>query len=1006
MRWLQENTFAPKWLPEQLRHPLIGYLVAGLIEGMAVTLIMLLLFLFPSFAFHGIVTVAGVVLVALGWGAGPALFATLVGTFLIYYVILPPHFSWILTNPADGIGLVMYLAVGAGISLLAGRNERARQQAEETAQLLDQAESRSRIDAEYLHAVLEVLPAAVMIAGNQGEVLVTNHASRTLWGTDVDRGTDITRYAQDNPHKVLSAGSGQPLSPAEWPLIRALASGDAVLNNELEIEGADGQRKVLLTSATPIRDELGAMTGAVMLSRDVTERRRLESKVAERAQELDAIFETMTDGVFVFDAEGHTTHLNAVARTILGPAAAHLGKPMRDRIALQHPLDEGGQPFPLDEVPSVRVLRGEVLTGAQAVDVYLPTPQGRTQVLSVSGTPLRTAAGTISGAVVLTHDVTERRRLEREASERAQELEAIFEAMTDGIAVLDADGKILRTNLAFRALHGVEEDSDYLTLPLQQRLATLAPIGGQGQPVPMQDWPVTQLLRGNSLTGVDISIKNVHGREVVFNVSGAPMHDETGHITGCVEVFRDVTQRQHLEQRTHETLVTLVAMAESMVQIRPPTPSLDERRGVPSTVAADTALPLVARRLAELTVSVLGCRRVSLVAVDPPTGHLLPITEVGLHPGQEQAWWASWSPLQELEERFGPDIASTLLAGVPARLDRQHLPERSWYILFGAQSGRIVPMRLGEELVGVLVVDYQDLDHDYAREDESLLTTTLARLGALVLERDRLLRGWAETRASELALAETKVQMDTFLGIASHELKTPLTSLKLSLQLSERRLRRLILGESGPNGTDGEAGLLQGALEQLSRTGHQVQRIEALVNDLVDVSRIQAGRLELRKEQTDLVLLVREAVEVQREATHGRSIQLQHTGALTAPVSADAGRIEQVVTNYLTNALKYSPPDRPVEVGITIAHQQARVWVRDHGPGLPMGEQERIWERFHRVQGVEVQSGTGVGLGLGLYISRMIVERHQGQVGVESIPGQGATFWFTLPLSSSVKEGR
>ena len=113
-----------------------------------------------------------------------------------------------------------------------------------------------------------------------------------------------------------------------------------------------------------------------------------------------------------------------------------------------------------------------------------------------------------------------------------------------------------------------------------------------------------------------------------------------------------------------------------------------------------------------------------------------------------------------------------------------------------------------------------------------------------------------------------------------------------------------------------------------------------------------------------------------------------------------------MVTNYLTNALKYSPADRPVEVGIDVEPEHARVWVRDHGQGLPLSEQERIWERFHRVKGVEVQSGAGVGLGLGLYVSRMIVERHQGQVGVQSTTGQGATFWFTLPLPHSNEEQR
>jgi signal transduction histidine kinase len=311
-------------------------------------------------------------------------------------------------------------------------------------------------------------------------------------------------------------------------------------------------------------------------------------------------------------------------------------------------------------------------------------------------------------------------------------------------------------------------------------------------------------------------------------------------------------------------------------------------------------------------------------------------------------------------------------------------------------------MRLGDELVGTLLVDYQEPDHDYSSQGEVLLTETLARLGALVVEQDRLLQGWAETRASELALEETKAQMDTFLGIASHELKTPLTSLKLSLQVAERRLRKRTTEKDGESaGTDRG---LQPAAEQLGRMSHQMERLERLVNDLVDVSRIQAGKLELRPEQVDLVEIVRDAVEVQEQAAPERTIQFQCPADLAVPVIADAGRIEQVVTNYLTNALKYSPADRPIDIGMEVEPEQVRVWVRDHGPGLSAEQQEHVWERFHRVKDVEVQTGAGVGLGLGLYISRMIVERHQGLVGVESAPGNGSTFWFTLPLPHPADE--
>jgi signal transduction histidine kinase len=111
-----------------------------------------------------------------------------------------------------------------------------------------------------------------------------------------------------------------------------------------------------------------------------------------------------------------------------------------------------------------------------------------------------------------------------------------------------------------------------------------------------------------------------------------------------------------------------------------------------------------------------------------------------------------------------------------------------------------------------------------------------------------------------------------------------------------------------------------------------------------------------------------------------------------------------VVTNYLTNALKYSPGDQPVEVWLEVGETEARICVHDEGPGLPEAEQARIWERFQQVEGIKPQSGTDGGLGLGLYISRTIVEQYRGEVGLESAPGQGATFWCMLPLASANEE--
>lgn len=254
-----------------------------------------------------------------------------------------------------------------------------------------------------------------------------------------------------------------------------------------------------------------------------------------------------------------------------------------------------------------------------------------------------------------------------------------------------------------------------------------------------------------------------------------------------------------------------------------------------------------------------------------------------------------------------------------------------------------------------------------------------------------------ERKQHELALREAKRRMDEFLGIASHELKTPLTAIKTSIQLAERYLKKITPSRE----EDVVIGRLGETQELLRRTGRQVDVINRLVSDLVDISRIDADKLALRlhPEPCDVATIVREVVEVQRRVISSRAIHLKISTRKALPVLADVDRVAQVLANYLSNAHKYSPPERPIEVSLHVKEGVVRVSVRDEGPGLPPDEQKRVWERFYRAEGIENQGSSGIGLGLGLYISRMIIEQHHGQVGVESAPGKGSTFWFTLPLA-------
>ncbi|MCW5851466.1 MAG: PAS domain S-box protein [Anaerolineae bacterium] len=221
-------------------------------------------------------------------------------------------------------------------------------------------------------------------------------------------------------------------------------------------------------------------------------------------------------------------------------------------------------------------------------------------------------------------------------------------------------------------------------------------------------------------------------------------------------------------------------------------------------------------------------------------------------------------------------------------------------------------------------------------------------------------------------------QKDEFIAVASHELKTPLTSAKVFAQLLRKRLNRL---------QDEPAG------RYLDKTEQQIDKLTELVNDLLDVSRIEAGRLELQAQAFSLVDCVHQIVaDIQPTAdAHGIVIE----GDLATPVVGDQDRIGQVILNLLTNAVKYSPGADTVIVRLEDTPDQVIVSVQDFGIGIPPSDQAKIFDRFFRVDGTRER--TYPGLGLGLYISSEIIRRHGGQLWVISEPGRGSTFTFSLP---------
>lgn len=240
---------------------------------------------------------------------------------------------------------------------------------------------------------------------------------------------------------------------------------------------------------------------------------------------------------------------------------------------------------------------------------------------------------------------------------------------------------------------------------------------------------------------------------------------------------------------------------------------------------------------------------------------------------------------------------------------------------------------------------------------------------------------------------------DDFLSIASHEIKSPLLSIGIATQLGLRHMEKHLQNKVSIHEAD-----FMHDIEIITRDLHQsnqyIRRLNRLVNDLFDVTRIRVAHLPIQTTACNLALLVRDVTDEQRLLHPERNI-ICDLPVAEVVVMADAERIKQVVTNYLANALKYSAEQFPVAITLSVAGGQACVNVQDKGPGIATSDLPQIWERFYRVEGVEVYNGDGKGLGLGLHISRHIIEQHCGQIGVESELGKGSTFWFRLPLTTS-----
>ncbi|RYY37984.1 MAG: PAS domain S-box protein [Sphingobacteriaceae bacterium] len=271
-------------------------------------------------------------------------------------------------------------------------------------------------------------------------------------------------------------------------------------------------------------------------------------------------------------------------------------------------------------------------------------------------------------------------------------------------------------------------------------------------------------------------------------------------------------------------------------------------------------------------------------------------------------------------------------------------------------------------------VEEFEVEHDFPHIGRKLMLLNAHRVELEGQYRDRILIAIEDITDRR----EIERRKDDFLSIASHELKTPLTTIKGYVQMMQRLL---------------PADVSEKFKDILRKTGVYVERLNTLIAELLDVSRIQTGNIELHREPFNFDKAVHEAVENMQAANP--SHRLIVNGQAATQYNGDESHIIQVINNLLSNAVKYSPEAKEVEIYLSKVSNFIKVAITDHGMGIKLDDQKKIFDRFFRVGEIQQRFP---GMGIGLYICDQIIKNHDGSLWVESEPGKGATFSFTLPI--------
>lgn len=574
------------------------------------------------------------------------------------------------------------------------------------------------------------------------------------------------------------------------------------------------------------------------------------------------------------------------------------------------------------------------------------------------------------------------------ATERANTLDAVFHAMTEGISVLDLEGHILLRNNAAASFLGKDV---FIKDQLNEVLNLHPTYTIQGQLITEDEFPVTRALRGERIRGERFVTTRADGNERILEVNIAPLLDASKKQIGVVSAFRDVTEQIRSEQRIRQALDTLLHVAEA--------------------VSGITEVKDILHSVLERTLITLNCERGVVQLYDEDQHQFTPLFSMGFSLETEQQWMKDqkvW--LHSLSDQ-NHTFQEQLLAGHATLINAEqcpHQPNPFDHLMILA-----APILHNNRLHGIISLDrseyprqdqdVQQVEHQQPARNEFTLwdiavTEGIAQMAGLAVDQALWQQEAIHARASEAAMREANALKDEFLAITAHEFRTPLTVILVQSQLVTRILKRI-------SKQTVEAGItkLPQVIENLSVIEDQAHQLTNIVSTFLEVTRLNRGELTLQLEEVDLSTLAQQVVRRYNTLAEGYSVgYFVESAEKPYIVMGDSARLQQILANLVENAIKYSLPGGTIKVCLrSYSSNEGRatieVCVEDNGIGIPKDAQPRLFERFYRAPNIEGSNTRGIGLGL--YIVAQLLKLQEGSIRVESsgIPGEGSRFIFILP---------